>query len=128
MEHQPTFCKIVCGAIAALLPHVMTANLQAIQNRQPDSSALQRYDETARTLLNDITARAADGVQWIQRLCTDLHIPPLRTYGFTAHDISSLVQKASAASSMKPNPIALTADELGSILKCASVITGVFAI
>ena len=114
------------GAVcAALLTHVMTANLQALQDRQPDSSALHRYDETARTLLNDITATAADGVQWIQQLCTDLQIPPLRTYGFTAHDIASLVQKASAASSMKPNPIVLTSDELAIDPRVCAVITGV---
>jgi alcohol dehydrogenase class IV len=108
------------GAVcAALLPPVMKANVQALQNRQSDSSALQRYDETACLLLGDGGAKAADGVRWIEQLCADLEIPPLASYGITPRDFDALVQKASAAGSMKPNPVALTPEELTSILTSA---------
>ena len=97
----------------------MMANVQAIQNRQSDASALQRYDETACILLGDASAKAADGVRWIKQLCVDLRIPPLGSYGITLKDLDVLVQKASAASSMKPNPVELTPEELTSILASA---------
>ena len=39
------------GAVcAALLPHVMEANLRALRLRQPDSPALARYEAVARLL------------------------------------------------------------------------------
>ena len=44
------------GAVcAALLPHVMAANVQALQDRRPDCSALQRYDEIASLLLGNFS-------------------------------------------------------------------------
>ena len=42
------------GAVcAALLPHVMSINVQALNARQPESEALGRYDEVARILTAD---------------------------------------------------------------------------
>ena len=55
---------------------------------------------------------AAAGVAWVRKLCKALQIPPLSSYGLTSADLDILVQKGSAASSMKPNPICLTPDEL----------------
>jgi alcohol dehydrogenase class IV len=106
----------VCGV---LLPHVMAANVGALQKRLPESEALFRYDETARLLVGDANARAADGVAWVRALCAALRIPPLRSYGVTSEDFALLIQKASAASSMKANPVVLTSAELESILAAA---------
>ncbi|HOB75889.1 MAG TPA: iron-containing alcohol dehydrogenase [Phycisphaerae bacterium] len=105
------------GAVcAALLPHVMAVNLQALRQRQPDSPALTRLDEVARMLTGRADATAEQGVAWIRELCRELAIPPLRTYGLGPDDIPVLVEKARAASSMKPNPIALTTEELARIV------------
>ena len=101
---------------AVLLPHVMAANVQALQTRDPDNPALQRYDEVAQLLTGSNQATANDGVKWVQELVQDLQVPGLSTYGLTEADFSLLIEKAQKASSMKGNPIALTAEELGEIL------------
>jgi len=106
------------GAIcAALLPHVMTANIQALQHRAPHTKALARYDEVARLLTGRFDARAEDGVEWVRELVSDLRIPPLATYGIAASHFSEIAQKAIHASSMKANPIELTSAELQRILE-----------
>lgn len=108
------------GAVcAALLPHVMAANLQALKNREPANPALDRYAEVARILTGRPTATAHDGVEWVERLVADLGIPPLRAYGLGPQHADALVRKASAASSMKGNPIRLTPDELKAVLLAA---------
>ena len=51
------------GAVcAALLPHVMEANVRALGEREPDSLALRRYDEVAQILTGKTNATAAAGV------------------------------------------------------------------
>ncbi|MBI2924781.1 MAG: iron-containing alcohol dehydrogenase [Verrucomicrobia bacterium] len=108
------------GAVcAALLPHVMAANLEALRCRAPDSDALRRYEEVARILTGDPAARAADGVAWISTLSSDLRIPSLGAYQVTRADLPALVERAAQASSMKANPIALTPEELHGILEAA---------
>lgn len=101
---------------AALLPHVMTLNLIALQERLPDSEAERRYDEIARILTGDLMASAVDAVVWVRELCQAFNIPPLSTYGLTETDFPDLIARSTAASSMKGNPIVLTPDELHTIL------------
>ena len=105
------------GAVCArLLPHVMEANVRALQERQPGSDALRRYDEVARILTGRDHAKAADGVKWVQELGAALQIPPLASYGMTPADVSIVVDKSAIASSTKANPIQLTPDEMHEIL------------
>ena len=105
------------GAIcAALLPQVMEANLIALHERAPHTEALRRYDNIARLLMGSEHAGAAEGVAWVQHLCAHLRIPPLRRYGITTSDFPAIIEKAAKASSMKTNPIALTAEEMKEIL------------
>ena len=105
------------GAIcAALLPHVMEVNVQALRARAPGSAPLRRYEEVARLLTGQSHAAAEDGVRWVAALCRKLEIPPLRAYGVTGSDIPDLVAKSAHASSMKGNPIALTSEELRRIV------------
>ena len=105
------------GAVcAALLPYGMEVNVRALRQRDPAGSALQRYEGIASVLTGQPEANADDGVGWVSELCRDLNIPPLRTYGVNRSAAPVLVEKASRASSMKGNPIALTADELTEVL------------
>lgn len=109
------------GTICArLLPFVMEANVQALQNRQADSEALARYDEIARLLTGKTTAKAVDGVKWVQELCAELKVPPLSEFGLTKQDFQTVILKCQKSSSMKGNPIKLTEDELLEILKKAN--------
>lgn len=107
---------VIC---ARLLPLVMAANVQALQERAPNSPVLARYGEVAQLLTGDAQAQAADGVAWVRTLCTDLAIQPLATFGVTVADIPNVVAKAQKASSMQGNPIALTVEELTQILQQA---------
>jgi alcohol dehydrogenase class IV len=108
------------GAVcAALLPYVMEANLRALRDRQPAGEALPRYDAVARLVTGTATAKADDGVRWVHELVQDLQIPRLAQYGLTRVQVAPLVEKASQASSMRANPIALTRAELAGILEQA---------
>ncbi|MBE9506549.1 MAG: iron-containing alcohol dehydrogenase [Chloroflexi bacterium] len=103
----------ICGR---LLPHVMAVNVQALQERLAGSQALRRYDEIAQITIGSPQATARDGVAWVQALCEALRIPPLSSYGITREDFPALIEKGSASSSMKGNPVKLTDDEMEEIL------------
>jgi alcohol dehydrogenase class IV len=105
---------VIC---ARLLPFVYEANVKALQRREPDSPALTRFDEIAQIVTGELSARAADGVEWIQNLCKALTVPPLTQFGLKEQDFPTVVAKAQKSSSMKGNPIPLTDDELIQILK-----------
>jgi alcohol dehydrogenase class IV len=108
------------GAVcAALLPHVMAMNLRALRSRASNSELLRRYDEVARLVTGDASARADDAVRWVGDLVRDLKIPPLGAYGIGPTHVNELVSKAAQASSMKANPIVLTAKELEEVLRAA---------
>ena len=105
------------GAVcAALLPHGMDINLQALRARGPASDALRRYETVARLLTSTPNAAAEEGVEWVSQLCQELKVPPLSSYGVRKDDIPVLVEKASIASSTKGNPITLTPAELREVL------------
>ena len=105
---------------ARLLPIVCQANVQALQSREPSSPALARYDEIAQILTGKVTARAADGVAWVQGLCAALKVPPLAEFGLKEQHFPTIVAKSQKSSSMKGNPITLTEGELLEILKKAN--------
>ncbi len=108
------------GAVcAALLPHVMAANLHALRTRAPQHEALRRYDEIARLVTDRAQATADDGVRWVRELVAALEVPTLSTFQISRADIPVIVAAAEKASSMKANPIGLTSTELGGILESA---------
>lgn len=107
---------VIC---ARLLPYVTQANVRALQSRAADSPALARYDEIAHVLTAKATSLAADGVAWLQQLCAELKVPPLRQFGLKEQDFPVVVEKAKKSSSMKGNPIELADDELMEILENA---------
>ena len=108
------------GAVcAALLPHVMEANLIALRERAPRGEALRRYNEVARLLVGSDRVGAAEGVTWVEDLCAHLKILPLRRFGISAGDAPAIVAAALKASSMKTNPIELTVEELRETLERA---------
>lgn len=104
---------IVC---ARLLPYVMAMNVAALQRRGDPAGQLARFDEVARLVTGENTARAADGVAWIQELAADLQVAPLREFGVAEGDFAEVIAKSKVASSMKGNPLVLSDDELAEIL------------
>jgi alcohol dehydrogenase class IV len=108
------------GAVcAALLPHVMVANIRALRERAPDGDALRRYAEIGRLLTGKQASATDEGVKWVGELVADLGIPRLASYGIEKAHIGELAEKASNASSMKANPIVLTTEELADVLNAA---------
>lgn len=108
------------GAVCArLLPQVMEMNVQALQTREAENPALDRYREAAVLLTGDPGADAEAGVAWVQTLCAALGVPPLSAYGLTEKDVPAIVEKAAVASSTQGNPIRLTDRELIDLLRAA---------
>jgi len=97
----------------------MEANVQALQSRIPTSPALARYDQVAHILTGIATARAPDGIAWVQDLCVALKVPPLAEFGLKEADLPAVVEKSKKASSQKGNPVTLTDMELTEILRKA---------
>jgi alcohol dehydrogenase class IV len=108
------------GAVcAALLPHGMQANIEALRRRAPESPSLVRYAEIAGMLMQNAAATAEDGTAWVRQLVERLGIPPLRKYGIAPRHLGELVEKAERAGSMKANPAVLTREELSAALAAA---------
>ncbi len=106
------------GAICArLLPHIMDANVRALQVHAAGSPT--RYAEIARILTGRSDATISDGIEWVRSLCADLKIPGLGRYGLTEAGIPSVVAEAQRASSTKGNPIKLSDEELAAVLQQA---------
>jgi len=108
------------GALcAAVLPHGTALNIRALRERAPTHPALGKYARIAALLTQDQNAAPEAAVTALANLCDSLDIPSLRAHGLNANDIPGIVEKAAAASSMKANPISLTANELTEILERA---------
>ncbi|NLH44487.1 MAG: iron-containing alcohol dehydrogenase [Planctomycetes bacterium] len=111
---------VICGR---LLPFVMQANVQALQDLAADSgensdatATLARFDEIGRILTGKDTANASDGVAWVGELCLALGLPGLRKHGLSTVDFPLVVERARKASSMQGNPVKLSDEALTAIL------------
>jgi alcohol dehydrogenase class IV len=104
---------------AALLPHVMAANVRALRERQPKSATIARYETVAKLLTGDPSATPDEGADWLRRLVDQFQIPRLGNFGITQESLPELVDKSAKASSMKANPIVLTSQELFETLQRA---------
>ena len=94
----------------------MAANIATLRARSPESPTLRRYGEVAGWLTGRDRADAEDGVRAIQVLCGMLRISKLAAFGITVDGIPDIVRQAQQASSMKANPLVLTASELAEVL------------
>ncbi len=104
------------GALcAALLPQVFQINLNALNQRQPNSPSLKRFGQVARVLTSNRHAQAC--TDWLRGLISHFRIPGLRAYGVQREQFEEIAAKAARSSSMKANPIALSAEELTQVLE-----------
>ncbi len=108
------------GAVcAALLGPVLRGNLAALRARAPQHPALPRMAEVACWLTGDPAAQPEEAAEFCDGLAGRLGIPRLGAWGIRESDIPAIVAKAAGASSMKGNPLPLTAPELAAILGAA---------
>lgn len=101
------------AACAALLPHVLEANLAACG---PGHPSRVRFAELALLLTGDAGAGPEDGVRWVADLAGRLRIPRLSSYGLGPADLDLVAERGLAASSMKANPVPLDRAALTAIL------------
>lgn len=121
------FASPLCGmfpvphgmACARLLPLITEINVRALRARMSNAVAVARYDEVARIVTGDVSARAEDAAVWLRELVAELSVPGLATYGVKDGDIPRVVAAARQASSMQGNPILLTDAELCEALGAA---------
>jgi alcohol dehydrogenase class IV len=107
----------LCGR---LLPAALRVNLEALRARAPDGQALARYRELSVLLTGNGDAPIEAGLDALAELAHEVGTVPLRNYGLTDSAFDEVVTKALNSSSMKGNPIALTRDEVASVLRAAS--------
>lgn len=112
---------VIC---AALLPHVVAANIAALAAESPQHPYLERYAELGRRLTGDPTlprdAALAAGPRFLGDLVRQLNIPPLAGYGLQPSDVPAMVALARKASSMRYNPVVLSDETLARILTAAA--------
>ena len=108
-------------ACAALLAPVIEANVAALRSRQPGHPALARYAEAARLLTGRPAASIEDGVAWIHEMVAQLAIPGLGAFGLRQEHAADVAANAMRSSSMRGNPVALSAEDLRAILAQAGL-------
>jgi alcohol dehydrogenase class IV len=73
---------------------------------------------TMQSQLDDSQA-VQTGIEFVAGLCRRLRIPPLRQFGLSQECVPAMVSLAQQASSMKGNPVDLSASALTGILQAA---------
>lgn len=110
-------------ACAALLPHVMAANVAALRAVSPEHPTLKKYATIGRVLTTrrggDWADDVASGVEFVASLVTELHIPRLTAFGVTMDRVVEMVALARKASSMRYNPVVLSDDGLADVVRRA---------
>jgi alcohol dehydrogenase class IV len=97
------------GAICAtLLPYGMQANL----DRSDSKEFIERYRDVACCLTGRSDAEPEDGVRFVRELAAELGVATLGRFGMGPEHADEVVEKAQRASSMKRNPVELSAEEL----------------
>jgi alcohol dehydrogenase class IV len=103
-------------ACAALLPHVVAANVRALRERDPANPALDRYELAARLLTGREDAGIDDGLAWLRETLALLRVPGLAAYGLKREQADDIVAGTKRASSTQGNPVVLRDEELHAIL------------
>jgi alcohol dehydrogenase class IV len=116
-------CKVPHGVVcAALLPLVMEVNTHLLQE-QGNALALARYARVCRVLTQtDGTSDSlaiAQGIEWVHVLVRKLGIPRLGEFGVAEAHVPGVAALAQKASSMRYNPVVLSAQTLETILRRA---------
>lgn len=108
---------IACGTMLADATRI---NIDAMQQREPNNRALERYAQVGRLMLRQSTLNTEEAhtalIQLLQDWTQKMHLEPLSAYGVTEQDVQRLVTH-SRGNSMKTNPIVLTDDEIERLIR-----------
>ncbi|MBV9094118.1 MAG: iron-containing alcohol dehydrogenase [Streptosporangiaceae bacterium] len=103
-------------ACAALLAPVIDANVAALRSGPPGHPALDRYAQAARLLTGEPAASVADGLAWIRQTLALLAVPGLAAFGVGPEHADEIAANAARSSSMQGNPVALSHDDLKTVV------------
>jgi alcohol dehydrogenase class IV len=104
---------------AALLPHVMAANVAAARGESTGHPVLARYAAIGRVLSGpqrDDEAAVEGGTAFVSSRVRNLRIPPLRQFGIRTEHVPEMVALARKTSSMRYNPVILSDEALAGVL------------
>ena len=108
---------------AALLPHVIAANVKALRDDSSGLRALGRYATVGRRLAGEERLPEDEATEACARftaeLARELRIPPLARFGLAEEGVPAMVKLARKASSMRYNPVVLSDEALATVLKSA---------
>lgn len=109
---------------AALLPHVVAANIAALEAESAQHPCLERYAELGRRLAQRPALGREEALpaccQFLFDLVQQLRIPPPRDFGLQPSHIPDMVALARKASSMRYNPVVLSDETLTLVLTAAA--------
>ncbi len=109
---------------AALLPHVVSANIAALTAESTQHPYLGRYAELGRRLTGNRSLGHNEALDSCQRFLFDLvaklNVSPLCEFGLAAANIPDMVALARKASSMRYNPVVLSDETLSHVLAVAA--------
>jgi alcohol dehydrogenase class IV len=88
----------------------------ALREREYNRDLLDRFNQVAKLLTGKSDATAYEGIKWIRKVVAEFEIPRLGSHGIKPEHADELVKSAMNASSMKANPVALTAGALKEVL------------
>ncbi|MBK1879822.1 iron-containing alcohol dehydrogenase [Pelagicoccus mobilis] len=108
------------GAIcASLLVPCYSANLRALDSRDPQNPSRSKMNDVATLLTGNPQAKASYAVAWFESLSNALPLKTLGELGLAKEQFEEAARKSASSSSMKGNPIELTKFELIEILEAA---------
>lgn len=107
---------VVCGTLVATASRV---NIRVLQERLPESAALEKYAEAGRLLSRNHALGREDALGGLVATLEDwtrrLQLPRLSAYGISERDYDAIIANC-RGSSMKTNPVVLTDGEVREIL------------
>jgi alcohol dehydrogenase len=105
---------VVCGTLIGAATKI---TIEAMQQRFPHSPALQKYSCVGMLLSGNYSVQGDEGckllIDVLTRWTDQLSMPKLGAFGITENDIPKIIEKTSC----KTNPIELTKEEIGKILR-----------
>ncbi|MFQ5642573.1 MAG: iron-containing alcohol dehydrogenase [Thiogranum sp.] len=108
---------VVCGTLLGAATRV---NIDAMQAREPDNPALEKYAQVAELLCRQgfsTPEQAREGLlELLDNRTQRLQLPLLDEYGITPADFAHIVAHA-RGSSMKTNPVVLSDEEITAVLE-----------
>lgn len=100
---------------ATLLVECCRGTVAALRERAPEDPTLARYAEAGALLSG--TAGVDALLDWLAETVRILQVPTIGRLGVTPEQYPQICKQAAASSSMKGNPIVLSAEELEEILR-----------